>query len=368
MAVMADRTIMSSAARTSAFSARTRMTARRRGTMQSGSKLAFNSSVVVTPPPFQATVVGVVLCRARDRGSRLAKEDSNLQSSGSEPDVLPITPLAISRAGRDRTDDLVAPSHARCQAAPLPDGLDGESRTPDLRHPKPALHQAEPRPEVLPACGRRDSDPHTLCGYQALDLACLPFHHFRVDGRWATRASPGCRPPPPPVRAAGTRRRRRRVKLLPNHLGAEGETCTRTPRGAPASEAGMSAFHHFRLRPSSGQSLPGVSTPGPGGTKAGGPPGREALCRRGDLHPHASRHRVLGPACLRSTTSAGAPPVGAGLVPASGAGTPYRVRTGDLLLEGEACWPTPPTGLDRGACRARTDRLLIASEVLFLMS
>ena len=183
---------------------------------------------------------------------------------------------------------------------------------------------------MLAACGRRDSDPHTLCGHQALDLACLPFHHFRVDGPWATRASSGCRPPPPPVRAAGTRRRRRRVKLLPNRLGAEGETCTRTPRRAPASEAGMSAFHHSRLRPSRGQSLPGVSTPGPGGTKAGGPPGREALCRRGDY--------------------------------------PYRVRTGDLLLEGEACWPTPPTGLDRGACRARTDRLLIASEVLFLMS
>ena len=36
-----------------------------------------------------------------------------------------------------------------------------------------------------------------------------------------------------------------------------------------------------------GQSLPGVSTPGPGGTKAGSPPGREAQCRRGDLHPHA---------------------------------------------------------------------------------
>ena len=106
--------------------------------------------------------------------------------------------------------------------------------------------------------------------------------------------------------------------------GAEGETCTRTPRRAPASEAGMSAFHHFRLRPSRGQSLPGVSTPGPGGTKAGGPPGQEALCRRGDLHPHALRHRVLGPACLRSTTSAGAPPVGAGgsppavLVPRTG--------------------------------------------------
>ena len=161
---------------------------------------------------------------------------------------------------------------------------------------------------MVAACGRRDSDPHTLCGHQTLDLACLPFHHFRADGRLG-------RPEPP--RGADPRHRRyeRRVRagaggakpLTGNGLGAgaEGESRTRTPRRAPASEAGMSAFHHFRLRPRRGQSLPGVSTPGPGGTKAGGPPGREALCRRGDLHPHASRHRVLGPACLRSTNVGG---------------------------------------------------------------
>ena len=130
-----------------------------------------------------------------------------------------------------------------------------------------------------------------------------------------------------------------------------------------------------------GQSLPGVPTPGPGGTKAGGPPGREALCRRGDLHPHASRHRVLGPACLRSTTSASAPPVGAGwsppavLVPRTGfepvISSLRGRRVGQLHQRGLGSG-RHHGGMGRparcGACRTRTDRLLIASEVLFLMS
>ena len=284
--------------------------------------------------------------------------------------------------GRIRTPNLPGQSRTCCRLhhSPmvwLPGAAPGASRARTGCSPD----ELEPEGCCVAACGRRDSDPHTLCGHQALDLACLPFHHFRVDGRRATRASSGCRPPPPPVRAAGTRRRRRRVKLSPNHLGAEGETCTRTPRRAPASEAGMSAFHHFRLRPSRGQSLPGVSTPGPGGTKAGGPPGREALCRRGDLHPHASRHRVLGPACLRSTTSAGAPPVGAGwsppavLVPRTGfepvISSLRGRRVGQLHQRGLGSG-RHHGGMGRpgrcGACRTRTDRLLIASEVLFLMS
>jgi hypothetical protein len=170
-------------------------------------------------------------------------------------------------------------------------------------------------------------------------------------------------------------------EIVTEQPGAEGETCTRTPRRAPASEAGMSAFHHFRLRPSPGQSLPGVSTPGPGGTRAGGPPGREALCRRGDLPPHTLRHRVLGPACLRSTTSAGAPPVGAGwspptvLVPRTGfepvISSLRGRRVGRLHQRGLGSGRRHG-GMGRpgrcGACRTRTDRLLIASEVLFLMS
>ena len=201
---------------------------------------------------------------------------------------------------------------------------------------------------MLAACGRRDSDPHTLCGHQALDLACLPFHHFRVDGRRATRASSGCRPPPPPVRAAGTRRRRRRVNLLPNHLGAEGETCTRTPRRAPASEAGMSAFHHFRLRPSRRpRASPGCRPPDPA-VQRPGPAGAGGVVPTGGLAPP----RLAAPG-FGSGVSAfhhvGERAAGRGRVaPASGARTPYRVRTGDLLLEGEACWPTPPTGLGVG--------------------
>ena len=33
------------------------------------------------------------------------------------------------------------------------------------------------------ACGKRESDPHPLDGYRALNPACLPFHHFRLRGR-----------------------------------------------------------------------------------------------------------------------------------------------------------------------------------------
>ena len=201
---------------------------------------------------------------------------------------------------------------------------------------------------MVAACGRRDSDPHTLCGHQALDLACLPFHHFRVDGR-PGRPVPPRRADPrhPPVRAEGTRRRRRRVELLPSNL-------VRKARLALARPGGHQLLRLACLRSITSACGRGAARASPGCRppdrryKGRGPTGREALCRRGDLHPHASRHRVLGPACLRSTTSAGAPPVGRRVVPASGARTPYRVRTGDLLLEGEACWPTPPTGLGVG--------------------
>ena len=82
-----------------------------------------------------------------------------------------------------------------------------------------------------------------------------------------------------------------------------------------------------------------MSTPEPGATRAGGPPGREAQSvPTGGLAPPRplTGHRGLGPACLRSTTSAGR--------------TPYRDRTGDLLLEGEACWPFHQRGMC-GRCR-----------------
>src|SRR5688500_10234470 len=135
MAVMADRTSVSSLASTSAFSARTRRTARRRGTTHSGSKLAFNSNVVVTTPPSWG-------CRSGHRsgcgpGMRL-HTGVEAGEGGFEPPIfrfragrVTATPLAIDRnrtgrAGRTRTDGLVDPIHARCQAAPLPDGLDGE--------------------------------------------------------------------------------------------------------------------------------------------------------------------------------------------------------------------------------------------------
>src|SRR5688572_25513660 len=144
MAVMAERIWVSSLASTSAFSAKTRRTARRRGTTHSGSKLAFNSNVVVTTPPSWGRRSGRRSgCGPGMRlhtGSRLAREDSDPRSSGSEPDVLPLhhspsigtelvgqrglepkaswTPSRhLPEAGTDR---------ARCQAAPLPDGLDGE--------------------------------------------------------------------------------------------------------------------------------------------------------------------------------------------------------------------------------------------------
>ena len=70
--------------------------------------------------------------------------------------------------------------------------------------------------------------------------------------------------------------------------GAEGETCTRTPRRAPASEAGMSAFHHFRLRPSRRpRASPGCRPPDPAVQRPGARRGGRHRCRRGELHPHA---------------------------------------------------------------------------------
>jgi hypothetical protein len=204
--------------------------------------------------------------------------------------------------------------------------------------------QAALRPDE---CGRRESDPHTHDGYQALDLTCLPFHHFRVFAG-AARASSGCRPPPPPVRTAGTRRRRRHETVA----GATVVTLVRKARVALARPGGHQLLGLACLH--STTSAWRLPAGGAGGTVPTGglaPPrpwrGTGVWARRVCVPPRRPVHRRR---------------VGAG-----GGRTPYRDRTGDLLLEGEACRPFHQRGIC-GACRARTDRLLFAREVLFLMS
>ena len=90
-------------------------------------------------------------------------------------------------------------------------------------------------------------------------------------------------------------------------------------------------------------------------------------CARGESNPHASRHRLLRPACLPgSTTSACEPPVGlepiapeyeTGALPGElrrrGAGG--RIRTGDPRFTRASLWPSELRRLGAlGASRTRT--------------
>ena len=164
----------------------------------------------------------------------------------------------------------------------------------------------------------------------------------------ATRASPGCRPPPPPVRAAGTRRRRRRVNPLPSNLVRKARLALARPGGHQLLRLACLRSITSACGRRVGREPPRGVDPRTRRYKGRGPAGAGGVVPTGGLAPP----RLAAPG-FGSGVSAfhhvGERAAGRGrVVPASGARTPYRVRTGDLLLEGEACWPTPPTGLGVG--------------------
>lgn len=201
-----------------------------------------------------------------------------------------------------------------------------------------------------------ESGNRTRTPLRGTGLSTRRVYRSTVSAYWPPR-----RPEPP--RGADPRHRRyeRRVRAGAGGAptltgqrcfwgGAEGEIRTRTPRRAPASEAGMSAFHHFRLRPDhAARASPGCRPPDPAIQRPGARRGGRHSADGGTCTPTPlTGHRGLG----RRVCVPPRRPVHRRRVVrhACGGRTPYRDRTGDLLLEGEACWPFHQRGI-AGRCR-----------------